>query len=304
VPNPSILNHSGKQISEKTEDTEFFAAPPPDLGQILSIDSTLKRSDRPMTPLMRMGISAVGVIIPILFALLIRAPIGVFFVLFLIGVGIAALIYFVCGFNHKCTFVGEEGIALYQLKGSRSAPIVEEKLLFKDVANLYTKETRHYNNGHYSSSTFEYQFVKFQDKPYKLDGSYKENKDGSLDEDYKNNDYLYVRAAETAWTSYFMAHVNQQFKQLGYVEFAMGGNPKAVRVGEGYLEFMGNDGTGTYVAVPDMRKISLSEGMFYFEHKDSTWWQGKGKYSFAYSTLPNARAFLICLDKLAGIRWS
>jgi hypothetical protein len=223
-----------------------------------------------------------------------------FFFMLLFGGGLAFWLFTALSFNHQCSFVGEQGIALYRLSGSRSGPIKEEKLLFRDAANLYVQQTRHYYNGVYTGTEYNYQFQKPQDKPYRISGRYHDNKKWSP----ANDLWFFARSAESSWTSYFLEFVNQQFQQYGYVEFAMAGNPRAVRVGDGYLEFVSKDNSTAAVAVTDMKKISLNNGFFYFEHKDSTWWQGKGKYSFAYGGLPNADAFLICLDKLAGIRWS
>ena len=84
----------------------------------------------------------------------------------------------------------------------------------------------------------------------------------------------------------------------------MSGNPKAVRIGSGFLEFVLKNGSTQRVEVADMKNISLGGGTFQFLHKDSRWWSGKGKYAFSYAQLPNAKLFLLCLDRLVGIRWS
>jgi hypothetical protein len=301
MPNPSMLAHEGTPVSQRPQDIEFFAAPPPELGEIWTISSTLTRSKQPPAPALKYVLVAAIMLVTLVLGALAWMATPVFFFFFLAGgIFLSIWLYGSLSFTHQCSFVGENGIALYRIKGSRSTPVWEEKLLFRDVGSLYTQQTRHYYNGVYTGTEFTFQFARYQDQPYKLAGRYHDDKRWS-----KANDlYFYARSAEHAWTSYFMGYVNDQFNRFGYVEFAMAGNPKAVRVGEGYLEFMSKDNTTAYVAVADMRKISLNNGMFYFEHKDSTWWQGKGKYSFAYGTLPNARAFLICLDKLAGIRWN
>jgi hypothetical protein len=301
MPYPNTMTHAGSPISESPQDIEFFAAPPPDIGNILSVSTTLNRKKHPFPAALKIIFSVLTLLVFLVLGLLMwQGSPTLFCVMLAIGGGLAFLLYTALSFNHQCSFVGEQGVALYRLSGSRSAPIKEEKLLFRDAANLYVQQTRHYYNGVYTGTEYNYQFQKPQDKPHRISGRYKDNKKWSP----ANDLWFFAKAAEDSWTSYLLEFVNQQLQQYGYIEFAIGGNPRAVRVGDGYLEFVSKDETTAAVAVADMKKISLNNGFFYFEHKDSTWWQGKGKYSFAYGGLPNANAFLICLDKLAGIRWS
>ncbi|VEP11392.1 conserved hypothetical protein [Hyella patelloides LEGE 07179] len=113
----------------------------------------------------------------------------------------------------------------------------------------------------------------------------------------------FADSAEAAWSSYCLKNLSNQLKKLGYVEFPLVGNPRSVRVGMGFLEFLLKDHSTQRVAVSDMKNISLGRGVFRFNHKDAGWF-GKGNYSFSYAKLPNARLFLICLDRLVGISWS
>jgi hypothetical protein len=53
-----------------------------------------------------------------------------------------------------------------------------------------------------------------------------------------------------------------------------------------------------------MQDITLGSGTFQFKHQDSRWWSGKGKFSFEYGNIPNARIFMICLKELADIYWT
>jgi hypothetical protein len=52
-----------------------------------------------------------------------------------------------------------------------------------------------------------------------------------------------------------------------------------------------------------LRLLNLSQGRFHITHKDAGWFSRKGKFSFSYSTMANARLFLLAIDKLMGIRF-
>jgi hypothetical protein len=301
IPSPNLYTHAGTLVSEGVQDIEFFAIPPAEIGEIQSVSSTLRRSQQPQPAFVKIGLSLLVLLISLALAIFLWEASPVFSICGLgVGIGLALIAYASLDFNHRCSFVGTEGIAYYTLKGSRTASVKATYLMFREVGDLFTQQTSNYVNGVYTGTDYQYNFTRPQNQPHKISGTYRDNKKWTP----SNDQWFLAHAAERAWTSYFLNYVNQQFDQVGYVEFAMAGNPKAVRVGHGYLEFISKDDSTAYVAVADMKKISLNSGIFYFEHKDSTWWKGKGKYSFAYGSLPNARAFLICLDQVAGIQWS
>lgn len=219
-------------------------------------------------------------------------------VVLIIAGAIAAVITYTCqGFNHSCTYVGERGIAEIQLTGSRDKPTQLKLLLFKAAANLYTGQTRRYRNGVYNGTSYSYQWTRPGEKPFELRGQYFNEKGWPED----RNLWHFANSAESAWSKYLLDAINDQFGRLGYVEFPTTGNLKAIRIGRGFLEFIVKDGTSQQVAVSDMRNIQLKAGQFYFTHQDARWWSGKGKYSFTYSTIPNAQLFLICLKSLGGV---
>ncbi len=298
IPTENVTRHAG---SSHPPGMEFFADPPPEIGTIVSADSTLFNPESPSRTQIRLrkcglwGLvgAAVGAFVALIFEF--SLVLGV-----ILGVGIAVvLVLLSTQYFYQCSYVGEQGIALYTLKGNSSAQPQTRTFCFKDGKNLYTKQTRSYYNGVYTGTTYNYRWTLLTGADFKLGGSYR-SEEGTPPE---KSLWYFAKAAEGAWSVHLLQTMTAQLEQLGYVEFPITGSLRAVRVGAGFMEFEEKNGTRQRVDVADMKDIRLGSGVFQFKHKDSTWWSGKGKYSFAYGNIPNARLFLICLDRLTGIHW-
>ena len=298
IPGTEVTRHAGSPIPEGMD---FFVAPPPDIGQVVSAESTLTVSKHPMPPERRLMVSfLVGVPVAVMVLLIMSFTIEAMVVAVIPAAIAGSLIYFFTRFSHQCSYVGEQGMVEFKISGSRSAEPKANLLRFKEAENLYTSQTRHYYNGVYTSTFYEYKWTRGSGRDYRLTGSYRSEKGQPKDKDK----WHFASSAEAIWSGYKLQAISNQLDKLGYAEFPMQGNPQAVRVGSGFLEFVLKDGTAQRVDVNDMRDIKLGSGLFQFAHHDARWWSGRGKYAFTYGKLPNARLFLLCLDKLAGIRWS
>jgi hypothetical protein len=203
-------------------------------------------------------------------------------------------------FKHTCSYVGTKGLISYKLLDSRSAMPKENLLLFTDAHSLYTKTTHSYTNGIYMSTDYTYTWKKNSGNEYVINGSYHSEKSSPKDGD----NWHFANISESVWSSYLLSTIDDEIARNGYVEFPISGALQAVRVGEGFMEFVTKKDGAQRVMVSDMRDISLGSGTFQFKHQDARWWSGKGKYSFEYANIPNARVFLICLSELAGISWN
>ncbi len=297
-----VKRHSGSEIPQ---DMNFFIVPPYEIGQVISAEGSLKRSKstrwsfpRILTYLMYrfMGLLVGLLVFSIVLSLLRKFDIWLIVLLGMIG-GLAYLLYRE-KMTEICSFVGKRGISIHILKHKSAMP--KTKILcFQDATNLYTSQTRSYTNGIYTGTSYDYRWEKTSGQNYRINGHYYSEK-GSPDD--KDQWYVAI-AAEWAWSIHLLQNAEQHLERLGYVEFPMKGRLQAVRVGHGFMGFVEKDGEQR-VMVSDMKDITLGSGQFTFKHKDAKWWSGKGKYSFNYSNIPNAKLFLICLEKLTGIRWS
>ncbi len=298
LPRPDVTRHAGSVIPREME---FFVSPPLEIGPIISAESTLTTStEAGLTPsrlraclFWALTGAAIGWGIALVNDI---APANL---MVIVGSVAALIAYGVTRFSHRCSYVGESGIAIYRLTGDRTARPKAEILCFKDATNLYTSQTRQYVNGVYTGTMYSYDWSKRAGQKYKLSGQYRSERGWPEDKDA----WHFANAAEAAWNNALLPMVNEQLARSGYVEFPLSGHLQAVRVGSGFMEFVTRDSLPQRVQVADMKDITLDSGVFRFKHIDARWWSGKGKYSFTYSTIPNAKLFLLSLDRLTGIRW-
>ena len=310
-PPSHLKTHDGSKL---TPDVQFFFPPPIVIGEIISASTTLSIESMSMNKIVRILLTcSPGIILQ----LTIKEPI----LSLIVGITIGAIIWYVTRFNHSCSYVGTRGIIEYKLTGSRSALPKKSLLIFEDANDLYTKTTHNYTNSIYTGTVYLYEWIKKDGKNHCIRGKYYASRGIPAIKNY----WHFVNRAELAWSNYLLCTLGKQLQRGGYIEFPI---PQqllsfnslcAIRVGEGFLEFVThadgeeimvergglkiktNKATARRVLAKDMRNVSLDAGVFCFKHEDSRWWSGKGKYSFEYAALPNARLFLICLSEIARV---
>lgn len=297
-PSEGITRHSGATMPE---DLIFFGKPPLEIGRLITADSTLKTSTKPRSvfvrALMALGLGLmVGLFLWVLLSLFINTG---FIGLAIFSIIAIFLFYLGLEFNATCSFVGELGISEITLSEIKKAkPSVEVKtILFRDISHLYTSQTRRYKNFIYQGTDYRFRWARSKETLHTISGTYQNEKGLPEDGDL----WYFGNSGEAAWTNHLLGFVNRDLEKLGYVEFPMSGNPKVVRVGQGFLEFVTSSDETQRVTVNDMQDVRLESGRFYFKHKDSSWWSGKGKYSFSYGEMPNVKLFWLCLNQLTGI---
>jgi hypothetical protein len=271
---PAELNtHSGKPPAV---DADFFMPPPPTIGELISIGTTLKTSTRkPLPSAMRWVTIATSGSVPLLLLWAIDRPIWAVIVASIVS----GLMWYFTQFLHTCSYVGTDGVVSYVMTESRSAM----------------------PNGIYTGTNYTYTWKKHSGNTHVINGSYHSEHHPPTE----NDPWHFANIAESVWSNYVLSTLDRELDRQGYVEFPVAmSSLQAVRIGMGFMEFVTKKEGTQRVLVADMHDISLGAGTFQFKHQDAKWWSGKGKYSFEYASIPNARVFLICLEDLAGIAWS
>lgn len=285
----------------------FFAEPTLNIGHVVSADSTL--SDPP-PPTYLGWIVAVPAIffsaIALTISFLIKDMVGSFPFVAIIGIALTAAIALTATLLwrvsntafYTCSFVGQSGVAQGQIQKFKPQQPKVETLCFEDAIALYTSQTHQFLNGQYVETLYKYEWTRKDNPSYVISGTYR-NKEGRPPE---GDPFYFASAAENAWVQHLLPIVQEDFKTLGHVDFPMSGNLQMVRLEKGTLEFILKSGETQKTLVEDMKDTSLSSGTFYFNHKDTRWWSGKGKYQFSYKDIPNAQLFLLCLQNISGVR--
>jgi hypothetical protein len=296
------VGHDGKALPP---DADFFVPPPAEVGEIVSAYTTLRTGARPTAPTLRAATVivcgaaglAIGLVVAVLtensvvFALL-GVPLG--------GVGVWLGIH-LTRFQHRCTYVGREGVARYGCSGSREKIEVREVFRFRDAAELLVSQTSRYVNGVYSGTQYSYSWnVVGGQLWYRIAGTHRcrDNPPPA------GEPYRYALAAEAAWSNYLLAQVRTRLLMSETVPFSLGGSDW-VRLGQRQL-ILCLKGQTIECDVEDIAEMRLHQGWFEVRRKDAQrgWFSSTGVFKFPYAHLANAQLFLFLLDQLLGLRFS
>ncbi len=297
-----LSRHAGPPLAA---DADFFVRPPAEIGPLLSAETTLVTAKHPVSPGARWMLIG-GLMMGVYYCLIYLAGMaklqvspGIHIMSACIGLiaGIAA--WCATRFSHTCSYVGQQGVARYRIKGSRHATPREEIFLFRLARNLKTAETDNYYNGVYTATSYDYRWHDRDDRTvFRLNGSYRSKQRTPKPKD----PFHFAKMAEIAWSLYLLDAAQAQLERQGYVEFVV--NKKdVVRVGPGFMEFCFK-GKTERVPVSEMKDISIGGGSFSFKTNEARMFSSKGKFSFQYGQMGNARLFMLCLDRILDIQFS
>lgn len=297
-PTQEITTHADTPIDA---DVEFFCPPPAEIGQVTSAFSNLRQSQQPRPMPMRLALAvAIGVVPAALPFFLMPEnldPVRSGLAALLLAVGVL-IGWFCLGFNHKCSYVGQDGVARYTCSGVRETISKAELLLFAQAAEVRTAQTRQFTNGVYTGTSYDFRWTGPAGQVLlRLKGTYRSKEGNPKPKDA----FHFARAAEIAWSQFLLDRIVEQLKQYGFVQFNIKGSD-FVRIGSGFIEFFFR-GQATRVLAGEIASLNLNQGQFSIKHKDARWFSSKGKFNFPYGEMANARLFILCLDKLLGYRF-
>lgn len=294
--------HCDQSLPRKAE---FFAAPPEEIGEILSASTTLTTDQEPMSA----GPRLLSIIIWGIVGIAIGVVINYFS-----SISLNSLWYFgwtgglmsvglLCGwaftqFQATCSFVGTEGVAQFTCTGTREQISSQNFFLFRDATELRTTQTRRYTNGVYQGT--DYSFV-WSD----IGGRARHTISGTHNSEQNNpdatDDYHYALAAEFAWSRYLFDQVQREITTKGEARFNLGGRDY-VAVGPDWL-CLKLGGKTVERNVEDIQSVTIDQGVFKVREVGAKegWFSTKGVFKFEYAKLANARLFLFVLDKIANI---
>lgn len=297
--NEAIQNHGGGALHARDD---FFNPPPPEIGEVVSAFTSLRKDAEPMSPGARLSgalvAGGVGLVIGIVIALSIKAP---FFQLLLpvllAGIGLG-IVLFATRFKHRCTYVGREGVARFSCAGSREQ-VSGEVFCFKDAAELRTSQTRHYTNNIYQATQYSFTWTDIGGRTrFVIVGQHK----SEAGTPPAKAPFHFGAAAEMAWTQYLYGQVQAQLKMSGTVYFGLGGR-NWVKLGERSISVHMN-GVTTECDADDIAEVRIEQGTVQVRQTDAHegWFSSSGIFKFPYGSLANARLFLFLMDTLVEVR--
>jgi hypothetical protein len=220
TPGPDVKLHSGEPLPAEME---FFAAPPAEIGPVISGHSTLKSGRIELSYVsawaLRIGVTLACVFAGQYLGRWIDGGAGQWYVW---GIPtITGLVGFIAVvaltvFEHTATFVGEAGLARLKLSGSRTATPKVETQLFSQSSQMRNSETRNYNNGIYTGTNYSYVWHDLEGKPrFTVSGDYYSQKGTPK----PVHAYWFARRAQAAWNAHVSERMQQQLDAAGFVEF-------------------------------------------------------------------------------------
>ena len=297
----SIPDHRGQP---RPAEFDLFADLPAEIGAVLSAESTLKKGKQEMSAPLRtliIVLPAAAVAGWIVWStydpnLIVRT--GPTITAMIVFAAIAGLAMYFTRFSHRCTYVGEYGVFKADLKGRRDALPKTEMLLFRDAAALRASQTRHYYNGVYTGTNYDFRWLDAAGtKRLRLTGTHR----GQHGPPKAYDAFHFAAAAEVAWSIHYLARAQAELQREGSIAFPVD-SKRTVRVGPGFLEFHFGDEPVRFRA-EDIGSVSLNDGFFSFKHRDAKWFSRAGKFNFQYGQMANGKVFFLALEKLMGYRW-
>jgi hypothetical protein len=298
--------HNGQP---RPKPVQFFASPPPEIGHVVSAESTVALEKHQWSLSARCALAVLAGIVAL--------------AIFIVGgitdhagpdemgasvlLGITAAVVSACAVLYVtrlkgiCTFIGTRGIARLtrsSLLGLTALPKCEA-LIFDRAAELRASQTMHYAMGAiYTGSTFDYAwFDGSGTRIFRIEGGYHVKKPDPKQEFA----WHLAEAAEMAWSEWYYAHALNVLKQTGAIPFRID-SKRSIQIGNGFLEFH-FDGVPAKLTREEIGSVSLRDGQFTFKNTDAKWYSSAGKYSFPYGKMANAKVFLMAMEKLMGYRW-
>ena len=292
TPNSGVTNHTGQTI---LENSNFFAMPPIEIGQIISAESTLTGKKTSLTILKFLATRGLwwNFAITLVILLVLSTPLTIFFP--------ALIIFVIYDFNQanrpNCSYVGENGFARFTAKRKRLSHPKSTIFCFQDDMAMYTNRTNFIVNGHYTHT--EYSFIWRRDRKelHKFNGRFNRNK--NLPTDYP---FFLACAVETAWIYYLQRKIPTQLDIAGYVEFPAEGRFKAIRIGSGFVEFVSNKGELQRLLESEIKTIRQYSGSIKFIPHDLQRAWVINKYNFQYGSIANFQLFIPLIKNLTKIQ--
>jgi hypothetical protein len=213
-------DHWGEPLPD---DADFFEPPPPEIGEVLSGYTDLRKGMRPWPTWVTLSAPFVGGALGAAFGVwaaghaATMSPLWRILFPTILGLLGAFVLFSIFAFTHSLSYVGKEGAVWYDCFWTRNVLSFKRLLRFQDVVNLWASTTLHiYTDGKYRNTSFQFQWYDARNHiHFTLWGSHN-SKEGKPPVE---NQYAMAKAAERAWTRHLLPRALQQLEDDGHVQF-------------------------------------------------------------------------------------
>ena len=299
-PPPGLPEHSGRPLADNLD---FFAAPPAELGPVLSASSDARTGTFVFPVWLRLAVHFAATAAMLLVVdhfvdahsraaadndegrLFLRTLMGT--IVALGGLAAAALLKWPRT-TRRCSYVCRDGVAVYTLRSGRRVS-TKAVMPFSAAAGLFVFQLdidRGYGGSKFSST--------FRDAAGRTLLRWSGGHTESGRAPRPHSDHALATAAEAAWTQHRLRLAAAELASGGAVEFPVPGLA-TLRVAAGVLEIVRPGGIERLTPA-DVKSIGVQNGHFFVRTSAATLFGSAGKFDAPYARLPNARVLLTLID--------
>jgi len=304
-PPSNVRDHTGQPL---VDGLVFFAAPPQELGKIISASSTLRAGTHPWPGAFQFLLSTIPA--AVLAVVMIRLRDQYFYVIprsvaVAVALVTAALLLVIfrwfITFRQECSYAGEHGVARLHATGKEFRVSKEEKLIFSEASELHARMEKLFIHGIYVGSDFNFIWTNpLRKKLLWLAGKFR-NKKGQPETSHHL--YHFTMASESAWNDHFRHRLANQLERHGHVDFAIG-KKDWIRVGPGFLETTLRV-KQQRLAASEIKGFKLQSGTFFVIHGEKKrFGRYEGVWKIQYAELANAKLFFLAIERLLGMTFA
>jgi hypothetical protein len=200
------------------------------------------------------------------------------------------------GRRRRSSYVGQDGLQQY-VKYHLTGPS-KQVVRFADCMQLQVARTRHFYNGAYTGTSYNYTWWDRQAKQaFVIAGQYND-----MQPLQPTDPVRFAFAAETAWTQYKIAQVDQQIATTGMARFAVGAD--YIGIGKGFLE-IGWRGQVQRLSRAEIQSLNFETGWLVIKRIGAKegWFSSDGVFRFPVSGMADFAVFMIVLEEQTGFRF-
>jgi len=300
-PPPRLRDHADGRLPA---DADFFIDPPPQVGALLSADTTLREGVRPWPLWARLpfllGLGCVGLLAGAVVVRFFPSPFRLLNLLLpLVPAGGGVLVgWSLTRFRHSCSYVGRRGLARFACSRRRDRLTTAEVLSFAEAVELRAAQARRYSGG-YRDTVWSFVWTGPDGLPlFEVRGRHRS--EAGLPRD-RHDPVYFALAAEAAWTLWLLDDADRRIDRGETVTFRLG-KEHVVRLGRGVVFFVGERGEERWAA-EEIAEAALDNGVLRVRRFGARegWGDGGGEFRFDLGRLSNARLFLRLLETAAGV---
>lgn len=288
-------NHSGE---DSISDAAYISEPPIEIGEVLSASTTVTKHLKFLSTGEKIKQSIAAFLIWIMSILVVSYLIFEYSSGFIFLLGVLILFgylyfYATISFPYQCEYVGDLGIAEFNLN-QRQLNIIKSKIFkFKNAESVFVRYVKNFQNGIYQNTDYSFNWKDNSGKMvYSIDGIYMQ-KNGLPKSSHDS--YYFGQAAENAWNNYKLKEIIENLNNGRKAIFKV--RQYIIQISLTEMEIIKGENNVKW-DLNEIDKLEINDGKIYIysnkfkQHNILFDILGIGVIKLPYNEMPNAQIFL------------